>query len=107
MFWFCTKVQMFINEVASYLRHYDITVQINKKTWFFLTNLNAMEALLITLAKLVIHEARLNEKLPNITHFRNKLKYEAEIEKTAARLGNRQEIFEKKWGSLRRVLSRF
>ena len=56
---------------------------------------------IITLAKMVIHEARNKETLPNITHFINKLKRVIEVEYTAARLKNCHDSFEKKWGKLK------
>ena len=61
---------------------------------------NDIETLIITLAKMVIHEARMNETQPAVTHFCNKLKNEEEIEHNAARLANKQDIFEKKWGQM-------
>ena len=105
IFWHCEKVQLFINHVKSDLRaEYQIILPVNVQNWFFLTDLKAIEALIVTLAKVVIYEARLGEKLPNVVHFKNKIRQEAEIEYTAARSSNKTELFEKKWGSLRRIL---
>ena len=105
LFWECIEVQTFITQVTSHLKsQYQITLQVDIKTWFFLENLSAIETLIITLVKLVIYESRLGEKIPNVTHFKNKLKREAEIEKTAAMLANKKEKFEAKWGSIERIL---
>jgi hypothetical protein len=80
-----------------------INVNINPKSWFFLTDLNAMEACIFLLAKMVIYEARLKETSPNITHLKNKLKQEVEIECAAARRTGRQTAFEKKWGPFKQI----
>ena len=42
----------------------------------------------------------MKETQPTVTHFYNKLKNEEEIEHNAARLANKQDSFEKKWGQL-------
>ena len=104
MFWFCDAVQFFIIQVAADLRtKYQFNLPINTQNWFFLTGLNKIEALVITLAKLVIYEARLDEKIPNATRLTNKLKREAEIEYTAARIANKIYLYETKWGPLKRI----
>ena len=72
--------------------------------WFFLGGLTAIESLIVTLAKLVIHEARLAGRIPNVVHFSNKLRREADIEKAAARASNNQGSFEMKWGCFGRIL---
>ena len=104
MFWFCDAVQFFIIQVAADLRtKYQFNLPINTQNWFFLTGLNKIEALVITLAKLVIYEARLDEKIQNATHLTNKLKREAEIEYTAARIANKIYLYETRWGPLKRI----
>ena len=101
MYWFCSKVQSYIHSVKRVItKHCQIDLQINIKQWFFLTEKNGIETLIITLAKMVIHEARMKETQPTVTHFYNKLKNEEEIEHNAARLANKQDIFEKKWGQM-------
>ena len=105
MFWFCPNVQTFIFEVSSYLRsQYQINLIFEPKMWFFLGGLTAIESLIVTLAKLVIHEARLAGRIPNVVHLSNKLRREADIEKAAARASNNQGSFETKWGCLGRIL---
>ena len=89
VFWYCRKVQVFINNVKADMRSlYHFEFSFNVGSCFFLTNLSPIEALICTLAKLVIYEARLKESLPNGTHFSGKLKNEAAIENTAARFIN-------------------
>ena len=104
MFWYCPRVQSFIIDIKTgILREYRINLEINGKTWFFPTNLSAMETCIITLAKMVVYEARLKETYPNITHLRNKLKLEIEVERQVARLANKQDKFENKWGPMKDV----
>ena len=69
----------------------------------FPTNLSEMKICMLALAKLVVYEARLRGSYPSIAHFKNKLKVEIEVECHAARLANKQEKFEKKWGPLKDV----
>lgn len=105
MFWFCPDVQAFISEVSSYLRlQHQINIIFEPKTWFFLGGLTSIESLIVTIAKLVIYEARLAGSIPNVIHFSNKLRREAEVEITGARLRNNQKSFETKWGSLVGIL---
>ena len=101
MFWYCPKVQLFIAEIKiGLINEFSINIGINEKTWFFLTDLRMMEVCIITIAKRVIYESRLNEVQPSFTHFRNKLKLEIEIEFQAARQKNKQKKFDKKWGTM-------
>ena len=105
VFWFCPDVQTFISEVSSYLQsQHQINLIFEPKTWFFLGGLTSIESLIVTIAKLVIYEARLAGSIPNIIHLSNKLRREAEAEITGARLRNNQKSFETKWGSLGRIL---
>ena len=103
--WYCPRVQLFINSIKINLtRQYQFSLGIQiKKAWFFLTNLNAIEQLLVTLAKIVIYEARFKETQPSVTHFMNKLKCEAETEYNATRVNNKQDIFQRKWGPLNQI----
>ena len=80
MFWYCHRVQSFINSIKTYIaREYKIQLNVNTKTWFFPTKMSAVDTCIITLAKLVIYEARYKETQPNVIHLKNKLKWEAEI----------------------------
>ena len=104
VYWHCPRVQAFIASIKTDIfRNYCYNVDINAGSWFFLTTLKAAEACIILLAKMVIYEARLRETCPNITHLKNKLKQEIEVEYNAARLANKQTMFEKKWGSLKDI----
>ena len=104
MFWYCPRVQSFINDIKNdILREYRIELNINRKTWFFSANLSAMETCILVLAKMVVYEARLKESYPSITHLKNKLKAEIQVEHYAALLANKQDKFEKKWGPLKDV----
>ena len=104
MYWHCSRVQSYIQSVKRVIaRQWQSDLHINIKQWFFLTELSDIEALIITLAKMVIHEARMKETQPTATHFHNKLQWEEEIERNAARLANKQDTFEKKWGQVNRV----
>ena len=62
-----------------------------------------MEICIITLAKMVVYEARLKEVCPNFIHLKNKLKMEIKIECHAARQNNKLDKFENKWKSLKDV----
>ena len=102
MFWYCPLVQAFIIEIKTRLLiEFRIDLDINRMTWFFLTNLRAIEICIITLAKRVIYETRLKETCPNYTHLKNKLKFEIEIECQAARMSNTLDKFDKKWGPMK------
>ena len=96
--WHCPRVQSFISDIRAWLMiEFRINMNISTRTWFFLTNLSAMETCLTTLSKMVVHEARLNEHCPNLNHLKNKLKLELEVEFQAARSANKLDKFEKKW----------
>ena len=102
MYWFCPRVQDYINAIKiDLLQHYHIDLHISAQNWFFPSQLRALETCLISLAKMVIFEARLKEAQPNIVHFKNKINWEVEIERSIARLSNKQNLFEKKWGPLK------
>ena len=105
MFWYCDNVQLFLQQVISNLRtEYHFELEIDPKSWFFLTDLSPIETLIVTLAKIVIYRARLDDRVPNARHLKNKLKREAEVEYTAARISCNLKKFETKWGSLKRIL---
>ena len=100
--WFCPKVQSFITEVKiGLINQCSVTLDIDRKNWFFLTDLTMMETCIVTLAKRVVYESRLNEINPSFTHFKNKLKLEIEIEFQAAKHKRDIDKFEKKWGPMR------
>ena len=102
MYWFCPRVQYYINSIKKdMLEHYHIDLHISAQNWFFPSQLRAMETCIISLAKMVIFEARLKEAQLNIVHLKNKINWEAEIERNIATLSNKRKLFEKKWGPLK------
>ena len=104
VFWYCARVQAFVNSIREVIfRKYQITADINPKSWFFTTDLDVAASCIILLAKIVIYEARLNETSPDINHLKNKLKQEVEVEYHSARTGSRIDILEKKWGALKDI----
>ena len=106
VYWFCPIVQTFINSIKSdILQVYHIDLRLDIKKWFFLTNLNTNEAHVILLAKMVIYEARLKEIQPSITHLKNKIKWEMEVERSIATKNNKQNLFEEKWGNMIQILT--
>ena len=105
MFWSCTEVQSFITDIKVFLQStHQFTLQITPKTIFFVQNLNPIEVLILTLMKQVICEARSKEAIPNVVHFKYKLKREAETEIITARHVNKIRVFESKWGALKNIL---
>ena len=102
MFWYCPKVKSFIAEVKiGMINEFSVNLDIDRKNWFFLTDLPMMEACIITLAKRVIYESRLKEINPSFTYLKWKLNLEIEIEFHAAQYKNNLDKFKKKWGSLK------
>ena len=105
LFWVCPKVKIFIKEVLSHLkRRYNKTMSINATKWFFLSNVSSIDALVITMAKYVIHKARMNNAQPVVSTMINVLKIEANKEYNGAKAINQVEKFEKKWGELGKIL---
>ena len=105
LFWYCSEVQNFLSRAKHFLTaKYNVVLDLNPRAFIFGFNLNGIETLIVTLMKLVIYEARLSQEVPNVAHFKNKLKREAETELTAARMCNKKEIFEIKWGALKKYV---
>ena len=105
VFWFCPKVQQFVNETVAFIkRKYHVVIQINIKSWFFFGNISDIEALVITIGKKAIHKARMNKVSPTRTLMMRMLSSEARMEYEMAKLKNDVESFEKKWRGLRGIL---
>ena len=105
LFWQCNKVQSFIRSIkTNLLNKYCIKLDIQKDVWFFPNNLSPMETLITTLSKMVIYEARLDESSPSLTHLRNKLTWEIEVEIQTAQLASQKDIFWKKWIPMTRFI---
>ena len=108
LFWHCEKVQSFIAQVITFLRtDFQIVCHISPENWFFLNDLNPINALVFTIAKRVIYKAKLEENIPNTSYFKASLKYEADIEYTSAKLARKVSEFEEKWGNLRRIRTEY
>ena len=106
LFWECNKVQSFIRSIrTNLLNKYILKLEIKKDSWFFPTNLTTMETLIITLAKVVIYEARINENSPSFTHLKNKLTWEIEVEFQTAQLRGQKDVFWKKWTPMTRFIN--
>ena len=64
-----------------------------------------LNALIVTLAKLVIFRAKHREDIPNVQHFHSLLKIEAQKEEISAIRTNANEAFLRKWGNLSHIVS--
>ena len=105
LLWFCPKTQIFITEILSHLKNdYNTVVEVNAITWFFLSNVPSISALIITLGKYIIHTARLNGTLPSLQAMINVLKSEALKEYHGYKTRKKIEHFEEKWGELSRII---
>ena len=106
IFWNCRVTQTFLQNINTELcKQYKIRFRFSARSWFFLHGTDALETLLITIVKAVIHKARNNGEKPSIAHVMNLIKVEAQKEQLASRLNNTSENFEKKWKTLRHILS--
>ena len=79
-------------------------MHVNINTWFFLTELSNIDALIVTIIKYTIHKARMNNSIPSLTTMVNALKAEARIQYTSSKINNSSENFEAKWTGLRSIL---
>ena len=101
MYWFCPHIESYINDIkTSFVNEYNIRLNITPMTWFFLKNSTEMEACALVFAKIIIYEARLGGHIPNIQHFKNKLKREIETERNIAKESDKLDTFEKKWAGI-------
>ena len=107
LFWQCRKVQDFVQKInqeiitSNNLQHY---IPLNVKSWFFLSDTTPLQMLIITLAKLVIHESRMKGFQPSIAYLKNKLQQEADIERLKSRKLGQEKQFESKWKPLTHIL---
>ena len=74
-----------------------MVIQLDIKSWFFLSNISDIEALVITIGKKVIHRARMNKVAPRWTAMMKMLRYEARMECEIAKTKSDLESFKKKW----------
>ena len=114
LFWECPNVQEFIQQINPMLvlnsseRRTNVercSIPINSESWFFLSDLSSIQILIISLAKLVIHEARMKENLPSVVQLKYKIQMEAEIEKYRSKQVGKTISFEDKWKCLRHLLT--
>ena len=104
LFWECSRVQIFIKEVLSHLKlNYGFDIKVTKCSWFFLENLDNMEIIIVTLMKQHIHLSRLDETKPSIEKLMRQLKDEVTKECNMAKINNKQDLFERKWGLLKNI----
>ena len=109
LFWHCRKVQEFVQQINQELftNNNDINTQdinISPKSWFFPCDTTPLQALIITLAKIVIHESRMRGSLPSMAFLKNKLRYEAEIELFRSRTLGQERHVEAKWDPIKHFL---
>ena len=91
LYWHCPDVQIFLHAIRTdIILQYNINCNINIKNWFFPTEMQALETCVITLAKMVIYDARLKGTKPDIKHLKNKIKWEVEVEYNTAIRRNKQ-----------------
>ena len=106
LFWQCPVTQTFINNLRrELLTKYQIRFNLRKQDWFFPQETDQLQTLLITLTKSAIYKARNTGRKPELSHVLQLLKIEAQKEQLACRLKNKPENFEKKWKTLKQILS--
>ena len=105
LFWQCPVTQTFIKNIDLHLNaKYNIKFQFQELSWFFLSDNDSLQTLLITLAKAVIFKARNAGEKPSVEHMIKVTKIEAQKEQFACRLKGQLQCFEQKWKSLRYIL---
>ena len=103
LFWSCTHIKLFVDDVIAYLSNeFSLQLNINKKLWFFpkLGKLKPIEIIIITVAKVVIYSAKRKNQYPSLQHFRATLLLEAKKEYGVALLKGTPEVYHNKWGML-------
>ena len=107
-FWECAVAQDFIKQLSAYVENkFSITPSFTAQSWFFpsIADEQHLNALIITIAKLVIFRARHKEDIPGVLHFHSGLKNEAQKEEILAIRKNAREAFLRKWGNLSNIFS--
>ena len=105
LFWSCTFVQSFIEDMKAYfLQTFNITFTVTKNIWFFptLEMLSPLEVLIISLAKVVIYSAKRRGSFPTLQHLLSTLRLEAQKEHGSAINQGKQAAFNEKWGRVGR-----
>ena len=105
VYWYCPRVKIFIKEVLSHIKQkYNMTVNINVSSWFFLNNITRIEIIVIIISKYIIHKAKINESTLSLQAMLKTLRAEAEKEHNLYKLKNEVHKFEDKWGELAKIL---
>ena len=105
LFWQCPITQIFIKEILSHLKlEYKINININAENWFLLLDLSHIEVLIITLIKAYIHKSRLKSSKPLVQVMMQNIKFEVTKEYNVAKTKNRVDMFERRWGELKKLL---
>ena len=106
MFWYCPIMQKFVEDIRKLMkRNYQKTINPNIINWFFLTDVSIIDALILTVAKYVIHLARINSSTPTVATMMNVLKMEAKKEYYVSISTGNSANFENKWGKLAKIIS--
>ena len=105
VYWHCPRVQIFIKEILSHIKQqYNVTININISSWFFLNNITNIEIIVIIISKYIIHKAKINERTLSLQAMMSALRAEAEKEHNLYKLRNEVHKFEDKWGELAKIL---
>ena len=106
LFWDCACVKKFITDIKrNIFDKFNIMYNVTKKSWFFpsLEDSTQMEILITTIGKLTIFKAQNKNQRLSIHYFLNTLKLEVQTEQISARINDRLELFDKKWGRLKSI----
>ena len=101
LYWHCHKVQYFIQQIDTkiFVPTWQEHIKNNPNKWFFPQG-SKIQVLVITLAKLIIHESRLKFCQPTVAHLIKRLKLEAEIENFKSKLTGKENSYNAKWHCL-------
>lgn len=105
LFWQCPVTQTFLQNVDRELRDKcQIRFRHTAQSWFFPEDVDNLQILFITIAKAVIYKSRNAGTNPEMAHFLNLLKSEAQKEQFASKMKNNIKSFENKWKTVRYIL---
>lgn len=106
LFWQCPVTQILIKEILSHLKAvYNIYLNISAVKWFLLKDLSSIQVLIVTLIKAHIHKSRLNLRKPSVEVVMQSVRFEIIKEYHIAKINNKMDTFEHRWGELRSLLS--
>lgn len=105
LFWQCPTTRTFINNIDTQLySQYQVHFQHSIHTWFFPQETNELQTLLITLTKSVIYKARNAGERPELSHWLNLVRAEAQKEQLASMTNDKIESFNNKWKTLKYIV---